>query len=98
MRELNSYRFTVLVVLDGDDRGFHGASFSITFQAHTIVKLQGQSGKKDGEIGCAEFKGSCLAQLGATAAKRSDLNGYADCGGLRKKPRQLLRATLFLSR
>jgi len=98
LRELNSYRFTVLVVLDGDDRGFHGASFSITFQAHAIVKLQGQSGKKDSEIGCAELKSGRLAQLGTTAAKRGDLHGYANCGGLRKKSRQLFGTTQFLIR
>jgi len=57
LRELNGYCFAAFVVLHGNHGGFDGEAFSITLESYPIVELQGQSGKKNGEIGRAKLDG-----------------------------------------
>jgi hypothetical protein len=98
LRKLNSHRFAPFVILHRNYRCFDGASGSITFESYAIIKLQRQSGNKNGEIRCAKFERRCFPQFGAASAKCGDLHRYVRCCGLRKKPCQLLRATLSLIR
>jgi hypothetical protein len=98
LRKFNGHRFAPFVVLDGDHGCFRGATFSSTFESHTIVKLQRQRREEDSEISGSKFDGGGFAQFRATAAERSHLHGNANRNGLREKPRELLSATLFLIR
>jgi hypothetical protein len=55
LRKLHRYCFAAFVVLHGDHGRFDGVPLAITFEPHAIVEFEGQSGKKNGEIGCTKL-------------------------------------------
>jgi hypothetical protein len=61
-----------------------------------VVKLQRQSGEKNGVLGAAELQDGGLAQLGAAATKSGNLYRYAHFAHARKKARELFGTIWFV--
>jgi len=94
----DGHRFTSFVILHGDDGSVRHAPFVTALEPHTVIELQRQRGKEDGEVSRCKLQDGSLAQLRASSTKSGYLYGDANSDGLRKESCQLLRTAQFALR